>query len=172
MYHLERAFFAIRAEGLLHIDAAQRFPKLVIGEGHATLPARLLFFGSRQGLTIEIEVLVDERFRQKRRFAVYVVPSQVVLHSGCIAAGDDLFKRRQVVRWGYIHHLELRRADVFQVGIPIERRRKLRHFPQGHLVIHLHRVAARGDILRRLGEGGFQFHHRCRCSCRLGGSLA
>ena len=159
-HHGQRAGFAVRAEGLLHVDLANRFAQIPVGIAHTALPPRTQFLCPLHRLAEEFKVLVHERRRQYRSVIVHHVPAQVRLPIVQRKRVDHILHLLDEVRLRHVQRIELGRSHAFEIHVPAEPGAQGGKFLASHLVVNLLRIAPAGLVQRALGQAGFNVHHR------------
>src|SRR5216684_3623089 len=107
---------------------------LVAGVGTPP-PARKLLLLARQGVSKEVEVLVDHRLVQMRRGPVNHLPAQVSLPMLKRMFHQQLFLGSEEVRRGNDIVVASRSLHDLQVNIPLEGGREGADLRQAHLVV-------------------------------------
>src|SRR5580765_4563063 len=135
MHHLDGAGFALGWESAVHVGLAESVTEITIGGGDTATPAGALLFGARERVGEEVKVLVDDRFGEIGRGAVYHLPAKVGLPMIKRLAVDQLSFGAEEV--GRSHNVVIAGGSVygFEVTVPIDGGCQGANLRQTHLVI-------------------------------------
>ena len=117
---LQRLGFRGSAESDFDIFLPKSFAERAVGCSHASLPARLNFFGAGERLAEEIEVFVHKRLGQRNGGIEKHAPGQVsleVVQAGLVQNTDKLFEELGIAD---VDFLEGRRSFTGEEGGPLE----------------------------------------------------
>ena len=170
--HVQRFLLQLGRERAADEFLAQRFAQLVVDQGHAALPARLLLLHAAQGLAEEVEVFVVEPRRQHRRHVAPHLPAQVGARGGHVVRLQHLAERLEERRFRHVESGQVALPRLVQVGMPVEARRQGLQAFRIDLVEQLVGIALLHGRQRRLRERRLHLHHARGVALRDVGRVA
>ena len=159
--HVLRALLRLRSKVARDVFLAERVAEQPIGGLGAALPARLELLGAFQVRAVKSKVLLHEGIRESVCEGMQKLPLQVGSPVGERCLADLQIDLAYEFR---LTHVEVgaREPRVGKIPAPVDSRRELREFREGHLVIDGARVAQRHIVQGSLGQALLDPKHRGR----------